>query len=389
MKFTEATVKAFAIPSGKDDHYEWDDSMPGFGFRCRNVGGSKVYLVKYRVGEKQRKLTLGATNKVSLEAARTNAKALFAKVAMRIDPANERAVAVAGATQTFDPIINGYIAMLKDAVETGARTQKHYLTTMRFLKNYFKPLHGLALASIERHHVATQLNVIRLEHGPVAMNRARGGLSSFFNWAIGEGICKYNPVDKTNKSEEQSRERVLENAELKTIWRSLPDNDYGKINKLLILTAQRRGEIGEMRVAEFNRAERQIELPPERTKNGLPHIVPLSDAALAILESIDMEGRTYVFGRNLSAPFSGYSKAKTELDLECKIEKPWVLHDYRRTGSTRMGDEGVFPHVVEAVLNHISGNKAGVAGTYNKAMYLKEKREALNTLASFIDKAVS
>ena len=362
--------------------------MPGFGFRCQS-GGRKSYLVKYRVGEKQRKLSLGATSKVSLDAAKVNARALFAKVAMRIDPANERAVAVASATQTFDPIIDGYIAMLKDAVETGARTQKHYLTTMRFLKNYFKPLHGLALASIERHHVATQLNVIRREHGPVAMNRARGGLSSFFNWAVGEGICKYNPVDKTNKSEEQSRERVLENAELKTIWHSLPDNDYGKINKLLILTAQRRGEIGEMRVAEFNRAERQIELPPERTKNGLPHIVPLSDAAMEILESINMDGRTFLFGRNLSAPFSGYSKAKTELDLECKIEKPWVLHDFRRTGSTRMNDEGVLPHVVEAVLNHISGSKAGVAGTYNKAIYLKEKREALNTLASFISKAVS
>lgn len=387
MKFTEATVKSFRPAADKADHYEWDDSMPGFGFRCQS-GGRKSYLVKYRVGEKQRKLALGATNKVTLDAARINAKALFAKVAMGVDPANERAAAVARATQTFDPIIDGYIAMLKDAVSTGARTEKHYLTTMRFLKNYFKPLHGLALASIERHHVATQLNVIRREHGPVAMNRARGGLSSFFNWAIGEGICKYNPVDKTNKSEEQSRERVLENSELKKIWHTLPDNDYGKINKLLILTAQRRGEIGEMRVAEFNRAERQIEIPGERTKNGLPHIVPLSDPAMAILESIEMEGRTYVFGRNLSAPFSGYSKAKTELDLEAKIAKPWVLHDYRRTGSTRMGDEGVLPHVVEAVLNHISGNKAGVAGTYNKAMYLKEKRDGLNTLASFVMRVV-
>jgi integrase len=388
VKFTAATVKAFVPPADKADHYEWDDSMPGFGFRCQS-GGRKSYLVKYRVGEKQRKLTLGATSKVSLDAAKINARALFAKVAMGIDPANERAVSVAAAARTFDPVIDGYIAMLKDAVETGARTEKHYLTIMRFLKNYFKPLHGLALASIERHHVSTQLTVIRREHGPVAMNRARAGLSSFFNWAIGEGICKYNPVDKTNKSEEQSRERVLENAELKKIWHALPDNDYGKINKLLILTAQRRGEIGEMRVAEFNRAERQIELPGERTKNGLPHIVPLSNAAMAILASVDMKGKTFVFGRNKSAPFSGYSKAKTELDLEAKIETPWVLHDYRRTGSTRMGDEGVLPHVVEAVLNHISGNKAGVAGTYNKAVYLKEKREALNTLASFVERVVS
>jgi integrase len=167
----------------------------------------------------------------------------------------------------------------------------------------------------------------------------------------------------------------------------LPDNDYGKINKLLILTAQRRGEIGELRVAEINRKEQQIELSGERTKNSLPHIVPLSDAAMEILESIDMDGRTFVFGRNLSAPFSGYSKAKHELDLECKIAD-WRLHDYRRTGSTRMGENGVLPHVVEAVLNHVSGSKGGVAGVYNKAMYLKEKREALNTLASFVMRVV-
>src|SRR5260221_10174284 len=93
MKFTEATIRTFKAPVKKIDHYEWDDSMPGFGFRCQS-GGRKSYLVKYRVGEKQRKLTLGATSKVSLEAAKSNARALFAKVAMGIDPANERAVSV-------------------------------------------------------------------------------------------------------------------------------------------------------------------------------------------------------------------------------------------------------------------------------------------------------
>ncbi len=89
--------------------------MPGFGFRCQS-GGRKSYLVKYRVGEKQRKLSLGATSKVSLDAARVNARALFAKVAMGIDPANERAVAVAAAAKTFDPVIDGYIAKLQGAV---------------------------------------------------------------------------------------------------------------------------------------------------------------------------------------------------------------------------------------------------------------------------------
>jgi integrase len=382
VKFTEASVKAFVMPAGKDDHYEWDDAMPGFGFRCRNVGGSKVYLVKYRVGDKQRKLTLGATNKVTLDTAKINARAIFGKVAMKIDPANELAQAAADASNTFDTVIGAYLETVKQE-----RSKSHYEATKRALQVRFKNLHGLALASISRSTVATELQAIKKDQGPIAMNRARTYLSSFFNWAIGEGLCEANPVDKTNRNEENSRDRVLKNTELKTIWRALPDNDFGKCSKLLMLTAQRRNEIGGLKVSEFNRAERQIELPPERTKNSLPHIVPLSDMAMSILESVDMDGKEFVFGRRADSGFSGWGDAKTMLDQEAEIDH-WTLHDFRRTGSTRMGDEGVLPHVVEAVLNHISGNKAGVAGTYNKAMYLTEKREALNTLASFIERVV-
>jgi integrase len=383
MKFTEASVRAFVMPAGKDDHYEWDEAMPGFGFRCRSKGGSKVYLVKYRVGEKQRKLTLGATNKVTLETAKINARTIFGKVAMKVDPANEMARAAEDASKTFDPVIDGYLA----AVE-GSSSRSHYEATKRALKVRFKRLHGLALISIERSKVATELRAIEKERGPIAMNRNRTYLSSFFNWAIGEGLCEANPVDKTNRNEENSRDRVLKNTELKTIWRALPDNDFGKCSKLLMLTAQRRNEIGGLKVSEFNRAERQIELPPERTKNGLPHIVPLSDMAMSSLESVDMDGKEFVFGRRADSGFSGWGDAKTMLDQEAEVDH-WTLHDFRRTGSTRMGDEGILPHVVEAVLNHISGNKAGVAGTYNKAMYLTEKREALNTLASFVMRVVS
>lgn len=388
MKFTEATVRAFKIPEGKADHFEWDDTMPGFGLRCRTEGGSKVYLVKYRVGTKQRKLTLGATNKVTLDAARANARQLFAKVAMKVDPANERAVAVAGASETFDPVIDGFIEMMAAKVAAGQRTQKHLDTTSRFLKNNFRPLHGMTLPSIKLATVAIELKRISSENGPVAMNRCRGALSSFFNWAIGEGLTETNPVSRSHRSEEQSRNRLLSDAELRTIWRALPSNDYGRIVKLLILTAQRRDEIGALEVSEINFKARQIELPEGRTKNGLPHIIPLSQAALDILSGIDLSERKWVFGRNLTSPFSGYSKAKTELDAVAKV-KGFVVHDFRRTGSTRMGDAGVLPHVVEAVLNHISGARKGVAGIYNKALYLKEKREALDLLAAHVLKVVS
>jgi hypothetical protein len=62
----------------------------------------------------------------------------------------------------------------------------------------------------------------------------------------------------------------------------------------------------------------------------------------------------------------------------------WVLHDLRRTVSTGMGDLGIHPHVIEAVLNHVSGHKAGVAGIYNRSTYEREKRVALDLWADHL-----
>ena len=126
----------------------------------------------------------------------------------------------------------------------------------------------------------------------------------------------------------------------------------------------------------------------DRTKNGLPHDVPLSSAAVAILRGVlRRDDREFVFGSS-NGPFQGWSNAKAALDARMaaalKAERgdgaklsAWRLHDLRRTVATRLGDQGALPHVVEAILNHISGHRAGVAGIYNRAVYAAEKREAL------------
>jgi hypothetical protein len=72
------------------------------------------------------------------------------------------------------------------------------------------------------------------------------------------------------------------------------------------------------------------------------------------------------------------------LDARLTGVKPWRLHDIRRTVATGLADLGVLPHLVEAVLNHVSGHKAGVAGVYNKAVYGAEKRAALLAWAAAI-----
>jgi integrase len=135
-------------------------------------------------------------------------------------------------------------------------------------------------------------------------------------------------------------------------------------------------------------------LPRERTKNGRAHDVPLSDAALALLP-VHRPGRELLFGRG-SGSFSGWSRCKTRLDKRIKNASPngkgiapWRLHDLRRTLATGLGDLGIAPHVVEAILNHVStvaSGKAGVGGIYNRSLYAAEKRSALDLWAQHVKK---
>jgi integrase len=159
----------------------------------------------------------------------------------------------------------------------------------------------------------------------------------------------------------------------------------------LILTGQRREEISALSWSEIDLGKAVISLPGNRTKNYRPHEVPLSDQALAILNAAPRrDSRDLIFGAGDGA-FSGYSGSKAALDKRIfaarvaaagspeKVQpmSDWRLHDLRRTCATRMADIGIQPHVIEAVLNHVSGHRGGIAGVYNRSLYVAEKRDAL------------
>ena len=285
-----------------------------------------------------------------------------------------------------------------------ARLKRHsYLETERYLLSQFKSLHGLSLAKIERRTIASRLAGIAASSGPVAADRARAALSAFFTWAMREGLANGNPVIGTNRaSAGVARDRVLTDVELREIWDALQDDQYGAIVRLLILTGQRRDEIGSLREAEVDFDRGMLKLPPERTKNNRPHEVPLSGLARTILQEQPRHaGRSLIFGEGEGA-FQGWGRAKRALDsrilaarkapareagMDLRKVKPmpaWRLHDLRRTVATRMADLGVQPHVIEAVLNHVSGHKAGVAGVYNRSTYKAEKAAALGLWAEHV-----
>jgi integrase len=150
----------------------------------------------------------------------------------------------------------------------------------------------------------------------------------------------------------------------------------------LFLTGQRREEVGGMRWSELDLKEKLWSLPSDRTKNGRPHDVPLTGPVLQILASRDRPtDRDFVFGKG-KGPFSGWSKAKASLDSKTGL-RDWRLHDLKWTAVTGMAELGFQPHIIEAIVDHLSGHKSGVAGIYNRATYAAEKRDALGIWSDY------
>jgi integrase len=247
----------------------------------------------------------------------------------------------------------------------------------------------MAVAEITRAMVKEGRNEIVEESGAVSANRALSTLSGFFGWCIEqEYVTGTNPTSHIKPLHEKGRDRVLSEMELVDIWKACGDDDFGTIIKLLMLTGQRRLEIGHLERAEIFAEKRQIELPSARTKNKQPHIAPLNTAAMALLQGVSNEGGRHVFGHS---GFTNWYRQKELLDRRITEqrgsppEEHWTLHDLRRSFTTHINELGFAqPHVTEAILNHISGHKAAVAGRYNRATYLAERREALERWGHYL-----
>jgi integrase len=388
MKLTKVSVAELRLPPGKVERIELDDDIPGFGVRLR-AGGSRTWIFQYRQGRKQRRLSFGAVNAVPMSDAREKAGKFHAQVKLGDDPAGTKIENRTRAVETVEPAIRRYLARQSERLKALS-----YKEVERHLLKHAKPLHRLHLSKVDRRTVAMRLGEIAENSGPVAANRVRTSLSAFFVWCMKEGLLDSNPAFDTNKAtENDARDRVLKADEIRAIWRALDDDQYAAIVKLLLLTGQRRNEIGGLCRSEIDSKAATITLPPPRTKNKREHVVPLTAPALAIIKvqpqrvSPDSTPRDLVFGMR-DRPFSAWSDGKEKLDAKIAEAsgKPlphWTLHDLRRTAATGMAELGVQPHIIEAILNHV-GHKAGVAGIYNRADYDREKRAALSLWAEHV-----
>jgi integrase len=383
---TDVSVRK-AAPTTKRQEIA-DAQAPGL-YLIVQPSGSKSWAVRYSRGGKVKKVTLGGYPALPLVEARRRALGIAAGVANGADPAEEKkaerkaAARRPDAVQTVRTMADEFLKRHTDE-KNGARWAAE---TKRMLDHDVLPVIGDRLAAaVNKAEIHAVLDTISDRGAPVAANRTLAVMRKLFAWAVSRGYVDRNPCEGVAKpGEETKRDRVLSDDELALVWRAAEGMAYpfGSAIRLLFLTAARRDEVGSMTFAEVDFRANVWTLPAERSKNGLGHVIPLSGAALSIIESIPRIGKRdgFVFTTTGETAVSGWSKAKATLDAASGIAD-WRLHDIRRTAASGMAALGISLPVVEKILNHTSGSFGGVAGVYQRHDFAAEKRDALDKWAA-------
>ena len=263
-KLIEGIAARIRVPDGARDILIFDDTLPGFFIR-KFASGKASYGVKYNVGTQQRRLSLGAVVPGVLAERRRMAADILARARLGQDMVGDKQVAAGKQVVTLGMVVPKYLAARK-----GELRPKSYSETQRYLERTWLPLHEQQISTITRQHIVAVIDDAEMQSGKVAADRARMALSGLFGWAIDRGYLDANPTLHVRaRAQSRARERVLSEAELAAVWNACDgDDDFSRIVRLLILTGQRRAEIGDLAWPEVNLEKQQIELPEARTKNG-------------------------------------------------------------------------------------------------------------------------
>lgn len=375
-----------ALKPGASASFLWDDDLKGFGVKV-TPAGALSYVVQYRMGgreAKTRRYSIGGHGSPWTPAtARAEAERLLVLVAQGVDP-------VDADKKRRDDAVNLAFSAYADRFYAEVKGAGWRSLVERSLRLHAKPVLGnKPLPSITRADVVAVFDAMPAGH---QANRRTvfAILRRMFRWAIGRGDLDRSPMENMEVPPPvAARDRWLSDDELVRVWQALPSchRCYLPIVRLLILTGQRREEVVGLQWAELDRAERLWRLPRERAKNGVANAVPLNDLAIAELDAVAKGNkwpkRGGVFLTSKGGPFAAMTPGKAKVDETIAADggdplPAWRLHDLRRTVATGFQRLGVRFEVTEAVLNHVGGSRAGVAGVYQRHDWKQEKRDALD-----------
>ncbi len=390
MKLTQRRIDDLKCPADKRDILVFDEEQRGLGVRV-TAGGGKTFLAQYSFAGAKRRIPLGACSAISLAAAREAVRAFLGDVAKGKDPASERDEARRKASQNS--------VALAELIDRWAKLHlsglrpNYALAAESTLRRVFAQQSGRPASSLDRAAVIRALDGLT-QDGKTAMASATARYgSAMFSWAVRRGAVSTNPFERVPLAPTTRRERVLSEDEIRRIWAATDGaGSFNAIVRMLLISGQRREEVAGMTWREVSLERSLWTIPAGRAKNGVAHLVPLPKPAHAILQTAptlgnaDQDDLALVFPGERGV-FSGWSKSKDRLDRRSGTSD-WTLHDLRRTVATGLQKLGIRLEVTEAVLNHVSGSRAGIVGVYQRHDYADEKNEALCKWSSYVSRII-
>ena len=346
---TDRTLKSLkAARSGK--HYDIMDSfVPGFGVRISDTGRRTFILVKRFPGSRNpTRLALGEFGALTLERARSKARDWLELIRAGKHPKDEEERQRVSEERKR---ANAFRAVAEDFIKLAAVKQRKGTEVKRDIEREFiARWGGRPITDITAHDVIAVLDDAVARGAPYQAHNLLGHIRRLFNWAIARGVygVDRSPCDRMKPKDvigpKAVRTRVFNDSEWRAFWRATEGMKYpyGPLFRMLALTGQRKSEVAEAQWTEFDSARKLWTIPAERMKADAPHVVPLSDAVIAILESLPRFNKgdhlfSTDFGRK---PVNGFSKAKAALDKAILAElrkdspkaklAPFVIHDIRR-----------------------------------------------------------
>jgi integrase len=379
---TENFVKTAKVETGAERTIYWD--RPGFGLMVTSAG-HRSFVVQYRSAGISHRMTINGG--LSLKDARKEAAALLGKVAKGGNPLKEKRRAEAESKNTLRAIADEYFR------REGKKLRSAALREATLERLVYPKLGSRQIDTIKRSEIVRLLDKIEDERGPVMADQVLAFVRKIMNWHASRSDDFLSPIRRgmaRTSSKGRARARILDDQELRAIWRASEDSTgpFGALVQFLLLTGARRSEAAAMERGEVVGGGEVVgadwTLPAARNKVKVDLIRPLSPNALAVLAKLPEAGK-FVFTTDGYRPLGGFSKFKREFDKLSGVTD-WTLHDLRRTARSLMSRAGVNSDHAERCLGHVI---PGVRGTYDRHEYRAEKQRAYEALAAQIERIVN
>jgi integrase len=380
---TDRSIRSLPPASPGERKIVWDALVPGLGVRVTDRGiKSFVLVTRYPGSPNPAPRSLGVYGAISLEAARAKAREWLKLIADGIDPQLD---AIRRNEQTFQHISEQYF-LRKAKDHRSRKSSEDTLARLVYPAFAHRPIDAISRSDIVR-----LMDRIEDENGPIMANRTLGIINRVMNFHASRSDDFRSPIVRgMARGSEQSRSRILDDDELRAIWKATADYPvFGPLLRFILLTATRKFEAGRMLWSELSpttdthaAARVTWTIPAARYKTNVDHIIPLSALALSVLPPKTGDG--WVFSNNGNQAIGGFSRLKSQID-EASGVRVWVIHDLRRTARSLLSRAGVVADHAERCLGHVIG---GVRGVYDGHEFYEEKANAFEALAAQVQRII-